>query len=325
MSTSWMDLPADHPFGLTALPYGVFSTDDPDLRRVGVRIGDHVLDAGVAAEHAGMESGACWTQPTLNDFLSRGPHAWAAARAWLTEVLTDPAHRDAVEPHLLPLVRRHDAPAVRGGRLRRLLRQRAARHQRRPDLPPGRRGADAELEAPADRLPRPRRHRRGERHRHRPAQRPAQGPCRGGTGLRPERAARHRGRAGLRRRRRDRPGLPGRRRRGRRPPVRGRAAQRLERPRHPGVGVRPARPVPGQVLRHQHLRLGAADGGAERGPGRAARPGPRAAALPARGDRRARRTAWTSTARCGSTAPWSRARTTPTCTGHPPRCWPTSA
>jgi fumarylacetoacetase len=68
MSTSWMDLPADHPFGLTALPYGVFSTDDPDLRRVGVRIGDHVLDAGVAAEHAGMESGACWTQPTLNDF-----------------------------------------------------------------------------------------------------------------------------------------------------------------------------------------------------------------------------------------------------------------
>ena len=103
MTTSWTDLPADHPFGLTALPYGVFSTDDPDLRRVGVRIGDHVLDAGVAAEHAGMESGSCWTQPTLNDFLSRGPHAWAAARAWLTEVLTDPAHRDAVEPHLLPL------------------------------------------------------------------------------------------------------------------------------------------------------------------------------------------------------------------------------
>ena len=103
MNTSWIDLPADHPFGLTALPYGVFSTDDPDLRRVGVRIGDHVLDAGVAAEHAGMESGACWTQPTLNDFLSRGPHAWAAARAWLTDVLTDPTHRDAVEPHLLPL------------------------------------------------------------------------------------------------------------------------------------------------------------------------------------------------------------------------------
>jgi fumarylacetoacetase len=103
MSHSWLDLPADHPFGLAALPYGVFSTDDPDLRRVGVRIGDQVLDAGLAAEHAGLESGASWTQPSLNDFLSRGPHAWAAARRWLVEVLSDPAHRDAVEPHLLPL------------------------------------------------------------------------------------------------------------------------------------------------------------------------------------------------------------------------------
>jgi len=103
MSSSWLDLPADHPFGLASLPYGVFSTDDPDLRRVGVRIGDQVLDAGLAAEHAGMESGASWTQPSLNDFLSRGPHAWAAARRWLVEVLSDPAHRDAVEPHLLPL------------------------------------------------------------------------------------------------------------------------------------------------------------------------------------------------------------------------------
>ena len=33
------------PSAWTALPYGVFSTDDPDLRRVGVRIGDQVLDA----------------------------------------------------------------------------------------------------------------------------------------------------------------------------------------------------------------------------------------------------------------------------------------
>ena len=46
MTTTWLDLPADHPFGLATLPYGVFSTSDPDLRRVGVRIGDFVLDAG---------------------------------------------------------------------------------------------------------------------------------------------------------------------------------------------------------------------------------------------------------------------------------------
>ena len=114
-----------------------------------------------AAEHAGMESGdVCWTRrastPSSRAARTPGPRP---AR-WLVEVLSDHAHRDAVEPHLLPLSSGDDAPAVRGRRLRRLLRQRAPRHQRRPDLPARRRAADAELEAPAHRLPRPRRHRR---------------------------------------------------------------------------------------------------------------------------------------------------------------------
>jgi fumarylacetoacetase len=103
MTASWLDLPADHPFGLATLPYGVFSTSDPDLRRVGVRIGDLVLDAGAAAEFVGMESGVWWLQPSLNHFLSLGRPAWAAARSWLTEVLSSPAHRDGIEPFLIPL------------------------------------------------------------------------------------------------------------------------------------------------------------------------------------------------------------------------------
>ena len=101
--TPWLDLPADHPFGIATLPYGVFSIGDPQLRRVGVRIGDHVLDAARAAEVTGMESGLCWEHPTLGHFLALGPQAWAAARSWLTEVLTEEAYRDAVEPHLIPL------------------------------------------------------------------------------------------------------------------------------------------------------------------------------------------------------------------------------
>ena len=101
--TTWLDVPADNPYGIATLPYGVFSTDDPDGRRVGVRIGDQVLDAARAAEAAGMESGLLWEAPTLNPFLSLGPRAWEAARAWLTQVLTDEAYRDVVEPHLVPL------------------------------------------------------------------------------------------------------------------------------------------------------------------------------------------------------------------------------
>ncbi|HYO18254.1 MAG TPA: hypothetical protein VES02_06265 [Dermatophilaceae bacterium] len=57
MTAGWLDLAADHRFGLATLPYGVFSTTGPDLRRVGVRIGDLVLDARAAAGFVGMESG----------------------------------------------------------------------------------------------------------------------------------------------------------------------------------------------------------------------------------------------------------------------------
>ena len=103
MTATWLDIPPNHPFGLATLPYGIFSTTDPDLRRVGVRIGDLVLDAGAAAEFVGMESGVCWAQPSLNHFLSLGRPAWKAARAWLTDVLSNPAHRDGIEPYLIPL------------------------------------------------------------------------------------------------------------------------------------------------------------------------------------------------------------------------------
>ena len=101
--TSWLDLDATDPFGLHTLPYGVFSTPERPTPRVGVRIGGFVLDAAGAAEQAGMESGETWACASLNRFLGRGPQAWAAAREWLTRVLSDPAYRDAVEPHLRAL------------------------------------------------------------------------------------------------------------------------------------------------------------------------------------------------------------------------------
>ena len=50
---TWLDLPADHPYGVHNLPYGVFSTPDAGPR-VGVRVGDAVLDVGACAERAGM-------------------------------------------------------------------------------------------------------------------------------------------------------------------------------------------------------------------------------------------------------------------------------
>ncbi|MGL5816393.1 MAG: fumarylacetoacetase [Phycicoccus sp.] len=99
---TWLDLPADHPFGVHNLPYGVFGVGD-DSPRVGTRIGEHVLDLAACAERAGMESAAVWRSPSLNAFLAQGRTAWTAAREWLTDQLTNEAHRDGVEADLVPL------------------------------------------------------------------------------------------------------------------------------------------------------------------------------------------------------------------------------
>lgn len=48
-----LDVPEGDPFGPHNLPYGVFSTAADDRRRVGVRIGGFVLDAGAAAAALG--------------------------------------------------------------------------------------------------------------------------------------------------------------------------------------------------------------------------------------------------------------------------------
>src|SRR6266536_2459681 len=48
-AAAWLGIPADHPFGLGTLPYGSFTTADrPGEQRVGVAIGDHVLDLSAA-------------------------------------------------------------------------------------------------------------------------------------------------------------------------------------------------------------------------------------------------------------------------------------
>ncbi|WP_404392644.1 fumarylacetoacetase [Humibacillus xanthopallidus] len=109
--TSWLDVPDDHPFGIDTLPYGIFSTaEQPDRRRVGVRIGDHVLDASAVAALGGDPGdgphlAAAWANPSLNAFIALGRPAWTIARDWLTEILTDDVHRAGVEPHLLSLDR----------------------------------------------------------------------------------------------------------------------------------------------------------------------------------------------------------------------------
>ncbi|MEV7681651.1 fumarylacetoacetase [Streptomyces sp. NPDC088341] len=92
------------PFGPHNLPYGVFSTaDEPDRRRLGVRIGDQVLNAGAAAKALGSPYAALLDRPSLNPLMAAGRTAWRDVRRALTAWVTVPAHRADIEPLLHPL------------------------------------------------------------------------------------------------------------------------------------------------------------------------------------------------------------------------------
>lgn len=103
------DVPEGDPFGPHNLPYGVFSPSDGSGPRVGVRLGDHVLDAGAAAAALGSPHRSLLGRPTLNPLLAAGPGTWSEVRRDLVSWVTDPAHRATVEPlfHALSEVTLH--------------------------------------------------------------------------------------------------------------------------------------------------------------------------------------------------------------------------
>jgi len=91
----WVPVPPDSDYPLENLPYGVFSRPGA-AKRVGVAIGEQVLDL------AGVLDDAVFAEPSLNRFLAQGRSRWRDIRERTTELLTNPAHRPAVQPHLVP-------------------------------------------------------------------------------------------------------------------------------------------------------------------------------------------------------------------------------
>jgi fumarylacetoacetase len=97
------DVPEGDPFGPHNLPYGVFSPAGSEVRTVGVRLGDHVLDAGAAARVLGSPYASLLAQPTLNPLLAAGRTAWSDVRRALTAWVTVPSHRETVASLMHPL------------------------------------------------------------------------------------------------------------------------------------------------------------------------------------------------------------------------------
>ena len=81
--------PSSH-FPIQNLPYGVFTTPMTPKRRVGVAIGDFVLDLSVLELERLIQpapSSTVFSQPTINDFMSLGPHTWSRVRTRISELL----------------------------------------------------------------------------------------------------------------------------------------------------------------------------------------------------------------------------------------------
>jgi fumarylacetoacetase len=90
----------DSLFGIANLPYGVFTDADGQPPRVGVRIGDSVLDL------ARVLDDRVFAEPSLNAFMAQGRARWTEVRAQVTELLAGGSsgrYRGAVEAALRPL------------------------------------------------------------------------------------------------------------------------------------------------------------------------------------------------------------------------------
>ena len=98
--TSWVAGADGHrDFPVQNLPLGVFHEDGEP--RIGVAIGDHILDLPGIAGLLDPAWQRALAQPVLNDWLAHGPADATALRRRLSELLSNPAHRRAVEPHLV--------------------------------------------------------------------------------------------------------------------------------------------------------------------------------------------------------------------------------
>lgn len=109
----WLKLPKDTPFSIQNLPYGVFVPPDDGNPRVGVAIGDYVLDLAElerrglisatpgAAKYNPNEtqdsflnvlnragSNTVFDKPSLNAFMRSGPVAWHQTRVSVSKLLS---------------------------------------------------------------------------------------------------------------------------------------------------------------------------------------------------------------------------------------------
>src|SRR6516162_8500790 len=89
---SFLEVPADSPFPIQNLPYGVFRREPDEPGTIGVAIGEYVLNLKVVDDFGGFDTPAlrdteAFQKPTLNEFMALGKAAWDEARACVQRLL----------------------------------------------------------------------------------------------------------------------------------------------------------------------------------------------------------------------------------------------
>jgi fumarylacetoacetase len=106
---SWVESANDGltDFPIQNLPFGVFRRSPADQARIGIAIGDRILDlrsCGVVGLLDSLPQGAAeaCASSSLNTLMALGPKHWSAVRGRLIDLLSSTDRRHAVEPSLVP-------------------------------------------------------------------------------------------------------------------------------------------------------------------------------------------------------------------------------
>jgi fumarylacetoacetase len=103
-AAAWLGLSPGAPFGLAALPYCSFAAHhEAARRRVGVRVGDRILDLTTATDRLLPGRSVLFRDGVLDPFLAAGDGAWSGVRAEITHWLSHHHFREAIEDLLVPL------------------------------------------------------------------------------------------------------------------------------------------------------------------------------------------------------------------------------
>src|SRR5206468_10589238 len=86
---SFIEVAPDSDFPIQNLPFGVFSTENAAQKRVGVAIGDFILDVaelesrGLLAPAGGAR---VFDRASINAYMALGPKVWSETRAKMSEL-----------------------------------------------------------------------------------------------------------------------------------------------------------------------------------------------------------------------------------------------